>query len=297
MEVDVDNGVEIAGVGGGEVARSVMGPRRLIPFILVIVLTLAAALTAVLSASSPASGSTAVRAALDSMMEAKSVTFALNVNLAGAQSAKASVNGSCATGPVCQVTFSGTSGASSLAESQVVVVNGMMYMELGAPLASQLPTPWISEPLKSSGTQQSTKFAGTSNLSSVLAGLAKVGDTVTDDGAVTLNGQVTQEYTVSASQTTEQQQFEAVLKALPTADSSVLGAVSVGGFNVNIYIGANGNIAEVDLSTSVTTAQGSESLSLTLALSGYGRPVNVTAPPANQVTPLSSALTGSTLGL
>jgi len=88
-----------------------------------------------------------------------------------------------------------------------------------------------------------------------------------------------------------------VLKALPTADSSVLGAVSVGGFNVNIYIGANGKIAEVDLSTSVTTAQGSESLSLTLALSGYGRPVNVTAPPANQVTPLSSALTGSTLGL
>jgi len=48
---------------------------------------------------------------------------------------------------------------------------------------------------------------------------------------------------------------------------------------VNIYIGANGKIAEVDLSTSVTTAQGSESLSLTLALSGYGRPVNVTAPP------------------
>ena len=71
------------------------------------------------------------------------MTFALNVNLAGAQSAKASVNGSCATGPVCQVTFSGTSGASSLAESQVVVVNGMMYMELGAPLASELPTPSI----------------------------------------------------------------------------------------------------------------------------------------------------------
>ena len=63
MEVDVDNGVEIAGVGGGGVARSVIGHRRLIPFILVIVLTLAAALTAVLSASSPASGSTAVRAA------------------------------------------------------------------------------------------------------------------------------------------------------------------------------------------------------------------------------------------
>ncbi|HEY1223479.1 MAG TPA: hypothetical protein VGE75_08295, partial [Acidimicrobiales bacterium] len=126
------------------------------------------------------------------------------------------------------------------------------------------------------------------NLSSVLAGLSKVGDTVTDDGVVTLNGAPTHEYTVSASQATEQQQVESVLKALPTTDASVLGAVTVGGYHVDVYVDPDGNLAEVDLSTSVSTSSGSESLSLRLALSNYGQPVSVSVPPANEVTPYSS---------
>jgi hypothetical protein len=120
---------------------------------------------------------------------------------------------------------------------------------------------------------------------------------VTDDGTVALNGQVTHEYSISASASTEQQQFDAMIKALPTADLSVLGSVTVGGFQVNIYVGPDGNIAQVDLSTSLTTSQGAESLSLTLALSHYGQPVSVTAPPANEVTPLSSLLTSLPSGL
>jgi hypothetical protein len=264
--------------------------------LLVMVLTVAAVVTAVLSAGSAASGSTAVRAALDSMRDAKSVTFALNVNLSGAQAAQASVVGSCASGPACQVTFSATGGGSSIGQSQVVIDNDVAYVELGAPLASELPTPWVSTPLNSSSAQQSTGISSTADLSSVFAGLAKVGDTVSDDGTVTLNGASTHEYTVSASQSTEQQQVESVLKALPNADASALSAVSVGGYHVNVYIGSDGYIDEVDLNTSISTTQGSESLSLRLDLSGYGQPVSVTVPPANEVTPLSS-LTKSFLGL
>ena len=75
MEVDVQNGVQIAGVGQGSSGALILGPRRFIPFILVIVLTVAAVVTAVLSTGSPAGGATTVRAALASMMDAKSVTF------------------------------------------------------------------------------------------------------------------------------------------------------------------------------------------------------------------------------
>ncbi|MFZ1063662.1 MAG: hypothetical protein WAN30_09360 [Acidimicrobiales bacterium] len=271
------------------------GPRRLIPFLLVIVLTVAAIVTAVLSAGSAASGSTEVRAALDSMMNAKSVTFALNADLSGVQSAQATVDGSCATGPECQITFSATGDKSNVGQSQLVIDNGVAYVELSGPLASQLPTPWISAPLNSSSAQQSG-ISNSADLSSVLDGLAKVGDTVTDDGTVTLNGEPAHEYTVSASQATEQQQVGAVLKALPSTDASALGAITVGGYSVNVYIGNDGNIAEVDLSTSINTARGSESLSMRLDLSGYGQPVSVTVPPANEVTPLSS-LTESFLGL
>lgn len=293
----MQNGAEIAGAGGVVGRTPVMGPRRFIPFLLVIVLTVAAAITAVLSASTPAGGSTAVRAALDSTMKAKSVTFALSVNLSGALPAQASVDGSCATGPQCQVTFSGSSGASSIGQSQLVVDDGVMYIELAGPLASQFPTPWISAPLNSSSAQSATGISSTVNLSTVLAGLSKVGDTVTDDGAVTLNGVSTHEYTVSASQATEQQQFQSALSILPTTDTSLLGAVTVGGYNVNIYIGPDGNLAEVVLSTSVTTSRGAESLSVRLALSGYGQPVSVTVPPASEVTPFSSLKSSSLLGL
>jgi len=293
----VQNGVQIAGVGQGSSGALILGPRRFIPFILVIVLTVAAVVTAVLSTGSPAGGATTVRAALASMMDAKSVTFALNVNLSGAASAQATVDGSCATGPECQVNFSASSGSTNVGQSEVVIDHGVLYVELAGSLASKLPTPWVSAPLNSSSAQQSTGISGVGSLSSVFAGLAKVGDTVTDDGPVTLNGVATHEYSISASQATEQQQLETVLKALPSTDASLLGAVTLGGYNVNIYIGPDGNIAEVDLTTSMTTAQGSESLALRLGLSGYGQPVSVTVPPANEVTPLSSLMTKSLTGL
>ncbi|MGA2431864.1 MAG: hypothetical protein ABSG09_00210 [Acidimicrobiales bacterium] len=286
----------MAGSGGAATGPAALGPRRFIPFIMVIALALAAVVTAVLSASSPASGSTAVRSALDSVTQAKSVTFALSVNLSGTSAAQASVDGSCATGPACEVTFSASSGTSSIGQSQLVIDNGVAYVRLAAPLASHLPTPWVSAPLSSSGAQHATGISSMVNLSSVLAGLSKVGDTVTDDGVVTLNAAPTHEYTVSASQATEQQQVESVLKALPTTDVSVLGAVTVGGYHVDVYVDPDGNLAEVDLSTSVSTSSGSESLSLRLALSNYGQPVSVSVPPANEVTPYSS-LKSSFLGL
>jgi len=230
-------------------------------------------------------------------MDATSVTFALDVNLSGALPAQAAVDGSCGTGPSCQVTFSASGAGTSISQSKVIVDNGMVYLELTGPLASRLPTPWVSAPLQASSAQGATGISGVGNLSSVLAGLAKVGDTVTDDGTVTLNGVSTHEYTVTASQAVEQQQIAAMLKSLPSADASLLGTVSVSGYNVNVYVGPDGNLAEVDLNTSVTTSRGAESLSLRLALSGYGQPVSVTDPPANEVTPLSSLSTSSLLGL
>jgi hypothetical protein len=42
---------------------------------------------------------------------------------------------------------------------------------------------------------------------------------------------------------------------------------------------------------------GTESLALTISLYGYGDPVSVTVPPANEVTPLSSLLTTTFTGL
>jgi hypothetical protein len=293
----VEKDIETSGASTGTVSKSSMGPRRLIPFILLVVLTLGAGLTALLSASSSASASTAVRAALDSTMNAKSVTFTMNVDLSGTLAAKASLGGSCATGPQCQMAFSASSGGSSIGESHLVIDQGMVYLELSGSLASKFPTPWISSPINTTGSSQSTGLSTRGNLSSVLAGFSKVGDNVNDLGIVTLNGASMHEYSVSASQAVEQQQIASVLKSVPSGATSSLSTATVDGYSLKIYVDSDGRVAEVDLATSFTTLTGTESLALTISLYGYGDPVSVTVPPANEVTPLSSLLTTTFTGL
>jgi hypothetical protein len=266
------------------------GRRRFIPFALLIVLTAGALVTAVLSSSSPASASTAVRAALTSTMTATSVSFTFNEDVTGTQSAELSVSGSCATGPECHVTLSGAGEGSTLGTTQLVVTNGVAYVEPSGSLASDIPTPWISVPVNSSSAQGAGVPTGTDGLSSILDQLVNVGDTVTDNGEVTLNGATVHEYTVTASASVEQQQFSTLLNALPSSVTSSLGSVSLSGYGVDIYVDPDGNIGELALKASLSTAKNTETLSTTLTLSGYGDPVSVIAPPANEVTPLSSVI-------
>jgi len=277
-------------VGGVEVTSFRPGRRRFIPFALLIVLTVGALVTAVLSSSSPASASTAVRAALTSTMTASSVSFSLTEDVTGTQSAHLSVIGSCATGPECHVTLNASSGASTLGTTQVLLSNGVAYVEPSGALASQLPTPWISVPITSLSTVEPGIPTGTSGLSSALSQLVNVGDTVVDNGEVNLDGVTEHEYTVTASGAVEQQQLSALLNALPSSVTSSLGAISLTGYGVNIYVDPDGNLGAITLKASLSTGQNSETLITSLTLSGYGEPVSVVAPPASEVTPLSSVI-------
>jgi hypothetical protein len=221
-------------------------------------------------------------------MNASSVSFDLNMKLSGSAPASADLSGSCGSGPVCQMAFSAASASSSVGLSHLVLDNGVLYVEFSGVLASKLPTTWVSIPATSAESQPLSGLSQTGGLASVLAHLVKVGDTVTNNGVATLNGVATDEYTVSASQSVEHQQMATVLKALPSADTSVLGAVSVGGYDLNIYVNPDSTVAKFQLTTSIGTVRGSENLSLTLALFNYGSPVSVSVPPTSQVTPLSS---------
>jgi hypothetical protein len=223
-------------------------------------------------------------------MTASSVSFTLDENVTGTQTANLSVSGSCATGPECHVTLNASGEGSTLGTTQVLLTSGEAYVEPSGSLASEIPTPWISVPLNSLNTVEPGIPTGTDGLSSALNQLVNVGDTVVDNGDVTLNGATYHEYTVTASAAVEQQQFSTLLSALPSSVSSSLGAVSLAGYGVNVYVDPDGNVGEVALKASLSKGQDSETLSTTLTLSGYGDPVTVVAPAASEVTPLSSVI-------
>lgn len=234
--------------------------RRLIPFALLVVLTAGALITAVLSPNSPASASTAVRAALTSTMTASSVSFTLNEDISGTQSANLTVSGSCATGPECRVTLATSGAASTLGTTHLVISNDVAYVEPSSSLAGKLPTPWVSIPFSAVGALQSGIPSDTQGLPAALEQLVNVGDTVTDEGDVTLNGVTVHEYTVSASASIEQQQLSTLMNALPSSATSSLGAISLSGYAVKIYVNTDGTLAELALNTSLSTSKGSESL-------------------------------------
>jgi hypothetical protein len=62
----------------------------------------------------------------------------------------------------------------------------------------------------------------------------------------------------------------------------------------NVYVNASGDLAELAMNTSVTANGQTESLSMTEVITGYGVPVTVTIPPADQVTSLAGLTAGLT---
>ncbi len=167
-----------------------------------------------------------------------------------------------------------------------MVISGMMaYVELPAQLVKGLGTWWISFPVKGTGAAQGNGSQATgdalssSDLSQLFAGLTSAGDTVTDDGTVQLNGAPTHEYSISASQSTAQSQFSSLFSQVPSSMSGVLRSISLGAYDVNLYVNANGTVAEVDVSSAVTQGHDTQNLALKLSLFNYGQPVSVRVPP------------------
>ena len=268
----------------------------------VVALAVAGVLVELPGSKSPtASAAAVVGKALSSSLSEPSLSFTLTEAVqAPGQSLSVNATGECTiSSALCGMTMN-LAGSPQLAAANpitVVVANGTEYEKLGPTLDAKLPTPWISVAACTTACSTSSLSPTSSPGSPLLAltTLASEGAVVTNEGPATFGGATTNEYLVTFSKSNAQSLITNELSKLPAwlrSDSSVSSAAAgLGDITENVYIGPNGKLAAVTMNTSVTEAGQTATVALTYNITGYGVPVDVTVPPASEVTPAAQIST------
>ncbi len=182
--------------------------------------------------------------------------------------------------------FSLTLPATEGGSAQVVFSGGNLYLDIPALSAFTGGKPWISLAL---GGPSTVTVPSQAKILSILQQTA----TVTTVGPATVSGQATTEYLAQVD-------LGKVLALLVPAGSPAKGSPTTAGSHrttrsgllgpipVDVWVNAQGLVVQVGVQTTVLglTVQG------TAGLSGFGSPVTVTAPPADQTVSGSSLLQG-----
>lgn len=275
-------------------------PKRRLKFLASALVVVALAIAATIlgtSGSRPPSAAAAevVGHALSSTLTETSLSFTLteNVQVAG-QTVSVAANGACTlSADLCNMTmnFSGSPALAAVGSITAVVANGTMYEKFDSSIDSRLPTPWVSAPTCPKLACATNSPSGIGSPLSMLATLANGGAVVTDVGPTTLNGAQVSEYSVTFSKGAAKGLVDNELKKFPAwlrNDSAVTSAAAgLGAISEKVYIGQNKMLSAITMSTTMSVAGQSANVAVTYDITGYGVPVNVTVPPANQVTPIS----------
>ncbi len=173
---------------------------------------------------------------------------------------------------------------------QAVYLAGVVYEQL--PQIAQVAPgkSWVSLDLSSltqAAGQGGTGLGG--NPLAMLHVLALQGNTVTDGGATTLDGQAVHEYDVSLNPAVIQQELDSA--NLPAWLKQAVSQVTVHGGSEKVYIDGTGQLAGASYAVEETAgAAGTVSVTESLGFTDYGTPVTISAPPADQVIPFSQLL-------
>ncbi len=248
-----------------------------------------------LSSSKPSSAGAAVvvRRALDSTLATNSLAFTLSESVdASSTTIALSGNGECdLSSALCGVTMDYSGVLSAAGTIRIVYSGGTVYLNLGSALSSLLSTPWISLPVENSNS------ASLGVSASPLAGLsllASEGASVTNDGPVTENGQTMTQYTVSVDASQVQHLIASSAAKLPSWMSAAASKFSSGSVVETVDVDAAGRLGYLGAQVNETVAGASVGVKIDETVTGYGVPVDVTVPPASEVTSItnSSQLSG-----
>lgn len=227
-----------------------------------------------------------VLTALDSTLGAKTADVHMSVvmTVPGAGQVTASGGGA--------IDFTNNAATMHFTYQGIPTLSGMTMTMLYTGGNIYLSMPQISEilPGKSwidASTGGSSVAPGSNNPAAMFQMLQAQGDTVTPLGASVVNGQATQGYHVVISAASIQQAIakEKVPGALAQEIQGMFGSSSI---SMDVYVGdANKMLVRVVVDMSMSVAGKSVVAKATEDTSNYGVPVNVTAPPADQVVSLS----------
>jgi hypothetical protein len=173
---------------------------------------------------------------------------------------------------------------------QAVYLAGIVYE--GLPQISQLAPEksWVSIDLSSltqAAGQSGTGLGG--DPLAMLHALALQGNTVTDMGETTLDGQPVHEYSVTLNPAVIQREIDSA--DLPAWLKQSVSQVTVHGGSEKVYIDGGGELAGASYAVDETAGSaGTVTVNESLGFSDYGTPVAISAPPANETIPLSQLM-------
>ena len=270
------------------------GPRRRGKFLVgasVLAIVVAGVAIGVSTSSPSANAAAIVRAALVSSVGDKTVSFTMDEQISGAANVDVSGSGACDfSSDDCNMTIGLGGQDAALGQVTAIYAGGTAYMSFSGTAASQLPTPWVSLSLNGSSLAQSGSLGTTQNPLSAIAELAKLGGQVTDDGTVNVGDSSMHEYTVALSSSAIESQMSSEMAKMPSWMSKVSSSSAIKGESFDVYINDAGQLGKIAVTTSVSAGGKDAQVTLDEVMTGYGNPVTVNIPPANEVTPLSSLL-------
>jgi hypothetical protein len=193
-----------------------------------------------------------------------------------------------------QLNVTYATGAEQLKE-QAIYLNGVAYVNPGNALGHLLPgKSWVSLDLgqQALGSPSSSLDSGTGSLGNdpagVLHALGQDGNTATDIGSSTIDNMTVEGYEVHVDSATIEKDI--AQETLPAWLREELQHVSNPSVDYKVYIDGSGLLTRLTTDTTETVSGQTVTDDMTLDFLDYGVPVNVTAPPADQVAPFQSLL-------
>ncbi len=173
--------------------------------------------------------------------------------------------------------------------AQIVIATGDVYVEIPESLGAMAGTPWVSLPISSTALATSL-----GNIGSPLSGLALAasdGAVVKDLGEVSLNGAAEHQYSVTLGQAAFKK-WSSTVKLPGWASGAATSVSSSSTLAETIDVNSLGRIAQVTEQVYATVNGASVFSQTTVDFTAYNVPVTVNVPPASEVTPLSTLLSG-----
>jgi hypothetical protein len=166
---------------------------------------------------------------------------------------------------------------------QEIVDGSTVYVNIGGLGGGLAPTkPWVSVP--TGQLNNSSSGLNTLDPTSMLQQLQTAGGTVTSLGQTTYDGTSVTEYAATLPASA----MMGEIGKLPSSLQQGVSGLNLPDMHMNIYVTQDHLLKALSVpSYSVSFSGQTVSMDMTLVLSNYGVPVNVTPPPADQVQPLS----------
>jgi hypothetical protein len=276
--------------------------RILVTAALVVVIAAVGALVLNSGTGSNSSAAAAeVRSAVESTLSSKTLTYAISETI---QTSTADISltgrGGCEVNTAtCEYVFNmtGSKAASVLARFNPITAlydGNNFFVKFGPRFDGQLARPWISYPLPITSLRAGSSTPGANPLAG-LATLARAGARVRDLGTTTVAGVTLRHFRVQISATNSALFFKKELAKLPGWLQGARSA-KIEDLTENIAINSSGRIAQMSESTTATKGSVTDHVTVHETFIGYGEPVTISIPSSNQVTSISSLLSGATNG-